>query len=132
MIEWDLIIRLMRCFHGSFINEHGEFIAHRRANAYFILRDCNGEMDIKCKVLEWLSRDASKGQPFNSDHKNDSLHTFLRFGINSFLQTDFDERDMHMIYSYLGNAVNHALTRAFVDSGCDMEVLEKYAQGILP
>lgn len=33
MIEWEYITRLMKCFPRSFINQYGEFIAHRESNA---------------------------------------------------------------------------------------------------
>ena len=51
---------LLNSFPNSFINEHNEFIAERRSNQYFLLNDCNSPRDIECKVLEWLSRPASK------------------------------------------------------------------------
>ena len=44
MIDWALIQKLMNCFPKSFINQHGEFIAHDKANAYFILHNCETEL----------------------------------------------------------------------------------------
>ena len=63
MNQWNMAIRLMNCFPGSFINHNGEFIAHLKSNTYLCLADCESEQDIMCKVLEWLSRAASKGKP---------------------------------------------------------------------
>lgn len=56
---------LLMSFPGSFINGRNEFIADKRSNQYFILRDCRQPKDIDCKILEWLSRSASKGSPCN-------------------------------------------------------------------
>lgn len=55
---------LMRCFQNSVINYRGEFIAALGTETYFNFYTCEDEKDVKCKVLEWLSRSASKGQPF--------------------------------------------------------------------
>ncbi len=123
-MNWELIIRLMNCFPHSIINQNGEFIAHIKSNTYFILRDCKTELDVKCRVLEWLSRSAYKTQPYQRKDKNDEFHRFMRGGINEFLGVDFSESDMETIYTYLGNACNHKRTIRFVESGYDMKVLE--------
>lgn len=123
-MDWDLIQRLMNCFPNSFINHNGEFIAHRKANVYFILKDCRNELDVKCKVLEWLSRAAHKTCPYGSDRKNKEFQKFMLNGVNQFLGTLFSEGDMEEIYTYLGNACNHQKTVAFVLSGYDMSILK--------
>lgn len=107
MINWSIIKRLMSCFPRSFINQHGEFIAHQKANEYFILETCKTELDIKCKVLEWLSRGAYKAEPYRTGKANDAFHAFMLNGINEFLQTNFTHEDMCKIYIHLGNACNH-------------------------
>ena len=124
MIGWDFIRRLMGCFPRSFLNQHGEFIAHDKANAYFILHNCETELDVKCKVLEWFSRDAFKTEPFGTKRKNDEFHKFMLDGINKFLETSFTEDDMEQIYIYLGNACRHEKTIKFVCSGYDFAVLK--------
>ena len=113
-LDWEIIERLMRAFPRSFINQSGEFIAHRDSNQYFILRSCKNELDIKCKVLEWFSRGAYKTAPYKSDNKNKSLHAFMLNGINKFLGTRFTEDDMEYIYTYLGNAIHHQKTIEFI------------------
>lgn len=123
-MDWELITRLMKCFPSSFINHNGEFIAHAKSNTYFILRDCKTELDVKCKVLEWLSRAAYKTEPYRRRDKNDEFHKFMRGGIIDFLGVHFSESDMETIYTYLGNACNHEKTVAFVMSGYDMEIFE--------
>lgn len=34
------------------------------------LVDCETELDVKCKVLEWFSRGAYKTEPFHFDAEN--------------------------------------------------------------
>lgn len=123
MIEWEYITRLMKCFPHSFINQYGEFIARRETNAYFKIDNCKSEMDIKCKVLEWLSRDAHKGEPFRARRKNEEYRAFMMGGINSYLGICFTPAEMEEIYTYLGNACNHEKTIRFIESGYDMSVL---------
>ena len=120
--------KLAWSFPNSFINCSLEFIAHKEANEYFILRDCETEFDVKCKVLEQLSRGAHKTCPFNSNLKNERFHNFMLNGINAFLGTDFNEEDIALIYDRLGNKVNHTLTIEFVNSGYDMSVLKGGAE----
>lgn len=125
MFEWDLILKLMNCFPGSFINQYGEFIAHDKGNQYFTLKNCNNELDIKCKILEWFSRGAYKTEPFKTWRLNDDLHKFMLAGINKFLQTDFTPEDIGEIYIYLGNACNHNKTIQFIESGYDLTILKE-------
>lgn len=123
MFDLNVAIRLMNCFPGSFINHNGEFIAHEKANEYFSLSTCGDELDVKCKVLEWLSRAASKGEPFRTDKRNLAFQKFMLDGINGYLHTTFSHDDIDKIYTYLGNACNHKKTIRFIDSGYDMSVL---------
>lgn len=122
MIEWAEIRKLMNAFPNSFINQAGEFIAHREANEYFRLTDCETELDIRCKVLEWLSRAAFKTAPFGK-RKNDQFHSFMLRGVNQYLGTSFTKGDMEQVYTCLGNRCDHQKTLRFADSGYDMAVL---------
>lgn len=124
MVNSSVTKKLARAFTGSFINTGLEFIAHKEANEYFRLEDCESEFDVKCKVLEWLSRGAYKTCPFYTRLKNERFHNFMLNGINDFLGTDFTEEDIEIIYQKLGNRVRHSLTEEFVNSGYDMEVLK--------
>lgn len=126
MVEWNLVQRLMNCFPRSVINHNGEFIAHMKANEYFILQDCETELDVKCKVLEWFSRGAYKTQPYGTKRMNDEFHEFMLDGINMYLGTEFTEDDMEQIYTYLGNCCNHNKTIRFIESGYDMSVLNEH------
>lgn len=123
MINWNIIQKLMACFPRSFINQYGEFIAHQKGNEYFILRNCETELEIKCKVLEWLSRGAYKAEPYKTEKANAAFHKFMLDGINQFLQTDFTHEDMCKIYIHIGNACNHEKTIRFIESGYDFSIL---------
>lgn len=128
MVSWEVIQKLCNSFNGSFINGEGEFIAHVKGNQYFILRTCETELDVKCKVLEWFSRGAYKTDPYRTAKKNDEFHEFMLNGINKFLGTKFDTFDIEDIYTYLGNACNHEKTVAFIESGYIMTVLSEYGK----
>jgi phenylalanyl-tRNA synthetase beta subunit len=112
----------MNCFPGSFINQCGEFIAYSEANEYFILHNCESTLDVKCKVLEWLSRAAFKTTPFGVK-KNQAFHNFMLDGINRYLGTSFTHDEMDKIYTYLGNCVNHSKTLRFIENSYDMSIL---------
>lgn len=124
MVEWNLVQRLMNCFPNSFINQSGEFVAHLKANEYFILQNCESELDVKCKVLEWFSRGAYKTEPYGTRQRNNEFQKFMLDGINQFLSTDFTEKDMEKIYTYLGNCCNHEKTIRFIESGYDLAILK--------
>ena len=82
LISWDIVAKLMNCFPNSVINHNAEFIAHIKSNTYFGLKDCENETDVKCKVLEWLSRPAHKTEPYNTKRSNDKFHRFILDGVN--------------------------------------------------
>lgn len=127
MIDLEMIMRLMYCFPGSLMNDRGVFSAYPKAGhqTYICLNRCKNEMDIKCSVLEWLSRSACKSLHYHSERHNRKYWTFMREGINKYLGTNFSHDDMMEIYTYLGNAINHAKTIRFIESGYDMKVLEE-------
>lgn len=124
MVHEGVLLRLTKAFPGCYINHNIEFIAHKQSNSYFLLLYCADELDVQCKVLEWLSRPAYKGQPYHSEAANKKFHRFMLAGINEFLQTKFTEEDIAVIYQNLGNAIRHDLTVEFVKSGFDMKRLE--------
>lgn len=126
-MDWKEIIRirLLANFEGSFFNKRDEFIAHKYSNTYFIFDDCESEEAVNCKVLEWLSRMAHKGIPYSREWRNKKFRKFMLDGINNFLHTKFDDADIELIYTYLGNSCNHYRTLVFVRSGYNMELLRK-------
>lgn len=119
------VLKLLKSFKGSFVNESGEFIANHKANSYFNLGTCKDELEVKCKVLEWLSRDAFKTEPFRTKKQNEAFHTAMMDGINRYLETNFTQDDMSLIYQELGNQVNRENTMRFIESGYDHKVLEE-------
>lgn len=121
----DFRLKLLAAFEGSFFNEQDEFIAHRYSNSYFIFRNCETELDVQCKVLEWLSRPAHKGIPYGQEWRNKKFRKFMLDGINMFLHTDFSFDDMEDIYTYLGNACNHQRTIDFIENNYSMQFFKK-------
>lgn len=119
----DTELKLLDSFPKSYINMHGEFIAHERANEYFILKNCADDFDIRCKVLEWLSRGACKTEPYKTYRKNEEFNLFMLNGINKFLGTNFNAGEMLRIYEKLGNACNHEKTVEFIRSGYEFDLL---------
>ena len=116
---------LLASFHGSFINERDEFIAHPRTNQYFLLGDCKTPEDIEAKVIEWLSRAAFKTAPYSQEWRNRKLHEFIRAGINAFLDTAFTEDDMEIIYQHFGNAIRHKKTMEFIAHDMSIDWLKE-------
>lgn len=112
--------RFTAAFPKFFINHNLEVIVHPRRNTYFLLTDVHTETDLIAKILEWLSREASKSV-FKESQK------YHLDGINAFLGTSFSQDDMIQIYTYLGNRCNHGRTLRFIESGYDLSVLTKEA-----
>lgn len=108
------ITRLHKCFPGSFINSLGEFIAVPKSNAYFNIESCETSDDIKCKVIEYVSRSACKSTPYWRDCLNEQLHNNTLKAMNEYLGTSFTKEDMSDIYAVLGNGIRHDLTKEFI------------------
>lgn len=128
MDKYEVGKHLMKCFPNSFINEKGEFVAHRDANEYFLLDNCETETDVKFKVLAWLSRAAYKTEPYLTKKKNEKFHEFMLKGINKFLSTNFTPEDMELIYTYFGNGCNRNMCYAFILNDYDMEIIAAMIQ----
>lgn len=116
--------KLCECFYQAFMNGIGEIILHKKANDYFNLKNCETELDVKCKVLEFCSR-SYKQEPYDVGWRNADYQHYMRNGINEYLGTNFTADDLETIYTYLGNACNHEKTVEFVNSGYDMQILKK-------
>lgn len=123
MVMEEYIKRIMKIFSESFINSENEIILVPRTNLYFGLNDVKSEFDVKCKLIEWCSRDACKSMPYASEKINNKYHKMVRDCINRYLGTNFSFKDMNLIYCELGNGVNHDLTIKFVKSGYDLKLL---------
>lgn len=127
MVSQQVLNDLFGAFPNAIINRNLEFIAdpNRRVNSYFRLDNCDNRMDVRCKVLEYLSREAYKSQHYNVKWRNDMVHEYHRQGINAFLGTNFSHDDMEIIYTYLGNGVNRSKTLAFIRSGYNLAILKR-------
>ena len=127
MVSQQVLNKLFWAFPDAIMNRCLEFVAdpNRRVNSYFRLEDCETEEDVTAKVLEWLSREAYKSQHFNVKWRNDEVHEYHLQGINAFCGTSFSKKDIEIIYTRLGNSVNHSLTLAFIHSCYDISVLER-------
>ena len=125
MDKFEISKELMRCFPNSFINSYGEFIAHKYANQYFILDNCNTEEDVKVKILSWFSRGAHKTEPYKTKKCNDALHKYMLNGINKYLNTNFTKDDISRIYTYFGNDCNKNKCYEFVQNNYDMKIIEE-------
>ena len=117
---------LLDLFPNSYINENDEFIAVPRTNLYFLLGNVNSLLELKCKVLEWFSRDAFKSMNFRSKWRNEEYRDGIREKINDFLGTDFTRDDIGLIYTYLGNNINRDLCIKFIESDYNLQVIKNY------
>lgn len=125
MKQLECITRLMDIFGDSFINGKNEIILIPKTNAYFCLEDVEDEFDVKCKLLEWCSRDASYAMPYIYPKSNEKYRDNVLEKINKYLGTNFSVSDMKEIYAVIGNGVNRDLTITFIKSNYNMDVLNK-------
>lgn len=94
---------------GGYISTDNELILDQEENVFFLLEDVKNILELKCKVLEWLSRPAHKLPRERSRVK-------IKYIINQFLGTNFDEDDLSYIYEHLGNCCDRKLTIKFIES----------------
>lgn len=111
--------RLMQIFTNSFINAYDELILDRKYNIYFNLTDVHNTLDLKCKVLAWVTRPCIKGVSV----KNQEV---FRQRVNEFLDTYFTLGEFETIYTYLGNDIKRKLCEEFVKKDYDMNVIYDY------
>ena len=111
--------KIRAAFPAAFVNMYNELILIPKANMYIMLNQVRDERDFKAAVLEDCSRNAFKGcsRKLQDEHLD---------GINKLLDTKFTRDDMELIYTYLGNGIQHDLCLRFVTSGYDLEVLREY------
>lgn len=79
--------RLLKAFPQFYISSSFECIIYPPRNSYFLMADIQTETGLNAKILEWLSREASK----SIDSKSQVYHLN---GINTFLGTNFTQEDM--------------------------------------
>lgn len=108
--------RIYEAFPKAFINQCNEMIIYPAVNTYFLLGNIENELELECKVLEYCSRQATKGMSWQSRkyHFN---------GICEFFNREFTKEEMNLIYTYLGNGINRKKCMEYITSGFDIEVL---------
>lgn len=145
-LENKFLKRMLSVFEESFINSENEFIALLKfypsdnisslellnmktlrpksvfVNEYFRLEDCENELDLKKKILAWLSRACCKTQ--YSPKYDNYIHEYFRDRCNELLNVNFSENDWEKIYCRLGNDLNSKLCIEFINSNCDMNLLK--------
>jgi len=122
-ITFNDLNKLLNSFPGAFIGRNMELIVNAKTNAYISLLNCKTVLDIKCKILEILSREASSSLPFKTEKKNNEYHQKLTAYINDYLGTNFSVNEMNDIYCYLENSSNHEKTKEFILSDYNPSVL---------
>lgn len=115
-------------FNGSFINEHNELILIPETNLYILLEDCETKFQLFAKLLEWCSRDACFSLPYMVMKLNKIYWKQNRKALNSFFDQNWSHKDMSLIYETLGCHVNPTLTKQFIESGFDLQILERGIQ----
>lgn len=110
--------KIRAAFPAAFVNMHNELVLIPKANMYIMLNQVRDERDFKAAVLEDCSRNAFKGcsRKLQDEHLD---------GINKLLDTKFTRDDMELIYTYLGNGIQHDLCLRFVASGYDLEIIRE-------
>ncbi len=101
---------------NCFISPLFELIVEPRNNIYFRLEDVETDLDMKCKVLAWLSRPSCK-------EVGEQCQKKMRAIFNEYLGTDFSVEQIEQIYTYLGNDCNREKTIKFIESHYDFNVL---------
>ena len=116
------VFNLMRYFPKSYIDENKELILDENIN--FSLDRINDKFDLCLKVVQYVSRFACKTQPYRNEWQNLMYRNKIRDAINKFLGTNFDEEEMLLIYTKLGNGCNERLASMFVATGFDIDLLK--------
>ena len=119
----DEIFNVMKCFPNSFINSNAEVILSAKGNVYFDSKVCYDKKDVACMLLEWCSRSIAKGVAYSSTKRNREWQEDLLNGLNRYLGTKFSLEDVYYIYQELGNGVNHNLTKEFIESNYNMDLI---------
>jgi hypothetical protein len=115
--EIKVLVNIVKTYSPkAFINRNNELIVEPRNNIYFRLDNVTNEMELKCKILAWLSRPSCKGV------SNYWQKRILQI-VNNFLETTFTKDQIIHVYTYLGNDINRKLSIAFIESGYDLSVL---------
>lgn len=119
--------RLLDCFPGSYFSKdkyvEEKLVLNKKNNIYCPLTKCKTELDVKCKVLEWLPSIGCYRMAFRSPKKSEKFRNSVLAGINKFLGTNFTRKEFVMIHCSLGYASDSYYTREFIESGYNLKIL---------
>lgn len=110
--------RVFDAFPKAFINRMNEMIIYPRENTYFMLDNVSNQLELDCKILEWCSRQASKGLSNTSRKYHFS-------GICKYFDRKFTQEEMSWIYTRLGNGINRTLCIKYIQSGFNINLLKE-------
>jgi len=101
--------KLARAFPKMFINYNFEVIIHPKTNVYFRLEDVESQLQLKCKVIEFVSRMASKGLDAKAKK-------YCRDGLCRYFNYQFTDDELSLIYTKIGGGVNREKTIKFISA----------------
>lgn len=105
-------------FPNAIIYHNNEIIIEPKNNISFRLDNVENYHEFDCKMLEWCSRSSCKGV-------NIYWQRWMRRGLNSYFRVNWSHEEMTKIYTSLGNGADRPLCSHFIQSGFDMNVLNK-------
>lgn len=82
-------------------------------------------MNLKIQESFFEKLEIPKSLHYKSIKRNDEVHEYHLGGINSFCGTHFGSEENELIYTFLGNRINHRLTIEFIRSEYDMGCLNE-------
>lgn len=104
-------------FENAFINDNDELILEPKNNVYFMLDNLIDDFDFDCKMLEFLIRPAHKGM-------SRYWERYFRRGLFSYFRRTWTWQEMSHIYTKIGCRIRSKLTREFITSGFDMNLIK--------
>ena len=124
----DSVRQAMQVLPDSFINYNNELILIPRFNVYMGLDNVKTDEDFKVKLCESFSRDCSYALRYKRAKNLREYYQVNTDVFNKICKTNFSISDMEIIYTELGNGINHELAKRFVKSGFDLSTLKGGAE----
>lgn len=121
----DNLKKLMRIFRGSFINSEQELIILPKENVWFRLDNVDSKVDLKRKVISWVSRSTCNASPYSQGWRNLKYHKDVMQKLNEYLDVNFNNIQWNYIYIKLGNDINEELMLEFIASDLDFDIFDK-------
>jgi len=123
MKQLEIIQKTMNLMCGSFINHNNELIMIPKFNVYTLLDNVETEMDFKVNLCEYFSRDCSCALRYRQRKRLEEYWQSNTYVFNEICNTNFTVKDMDLIYTHLGNGINHNKSIEFVKSDFNLSVL---------